>query len=158
MAYVPGNKSEKMGSISMPRVFVKDVKDIRNGLVPTATPQDVRIYCLAVQKQGDQNREIRIPLDRCVPIEGYVYNQITDRYAVIGFDYLDLGFIRVAYKVALGGVGNWQTFIPMPEMVLKRYMNPVQRRILARYKAAFRDTGADVKYEYIQMLSAYSYG
>jgi hypothetical protein len=60
--------------------------------------------------------------------------------------------------VRMGGVGNWHAFVPMPEAVLKRYMSPEQRRGLAQFKAGLRERGEEVRYEYIQMLSAYPYG
>ena len=140
------------------KVFVKDQKDFRYGLVPEPEENAVQVYVVAVHADPERNKQTSINLNRCVPIEGYVYNQITDKYAVECFDAMNIGFVPVAYKLRLEGVGNWSVYVPMPEAVLKRYMTSDQRRMLAAFKAQYRDSGEQLRYEYVQMLSAYPHG
>lgn len=148
----------KDGITEMPKVFVKDIRDIRNGLMPEVVTQPVHVHCIAVHNDEAKNTELRLNLHRCVPIEGYSYNNVTDKYAVICYDAIYLGSIPVSYRLKMGSIGNWTIAVPMPEAVLKRYMTPDQRRSLAHFKMAMRPLAQDVRYEYIQMLSAYPYG
>lgn len=140
------------------KLFTKDIKDIRLGLIPMAVDHVTHVTCVAISKDTQKNVRLHLPLHKCLPVAGYAYSQVNDTYTFNCYMSLDLGFIPIAYRLKIDSVGAWTAFVPMPESVLKRYMTPEQRRNLAHFKSSLRDEGEDVVYEYVQMLSAYPYG
>jgi hypothetical protein len=91
-------------------------------------------------------------------MDGYRYAAVNDKYSVVCFDCMSLGFVNISYFITMNGTGGWRIRVPMPEPVLKRYMSPEQRKKLANYKSVFRNAGEDVRFEYVQMVSASSNG
>lgn len=139
----------------MTRIFAKDTKDIRTLMIPEVDDRPTSIFCVSVHPDSIQNKEIRIPMHKCLPIDGYIYNHINDRYTSYGVDYVPLGYIPVSYRVRIEGVGRWGMHIPMPEAALKRYMTTDQRRAISQFKASQRMFNPEFQFDFIQMLGAY---
>jgi hypothetical protein len=142
----------------IPRVFPKDIKNIREELQPEFVMEPVFITVVAIHNNPVKNQEVKLACQRSLPMEGYRYAAVNDKYTVVCFDNMPLGFINISYFITMNGTGGWRLRVPMPEAVVKRYLSADQRRKLANYKATFRNAGEDVRFEYVQMVSASSNG
>ena len=65
--------------------------------------------------------------------EGYPYDQGNDCYLISCVDSKELGAIRIAYQLTMPGSGEWTVQIPLPEKVVRRYMDATQKSALAQF-------------------------
>jgi len=59
--------------------------------------------------------------------EGYTYDQASDSYLIPCIEHLALGFVPVAYEVRMPGTGDWHVQVPLPEVVVERYLTGLQK-------------------------------
>lgn len=65
--------------------------------------------------------------------EGYPYDQGNDCYLISCVDSKELGAIPIAYQLTMPVSGAWTVQIPLPEKVVRRYMDATQKSALAQF-------------------------
>jgi hypothetical protein len=69
--------------------------------------------------------------------EGYPYDQGTDSYMISCVHQVPLGHIPVSYQLTMPGVGDWHLRIPLPEVVVNRYLTGTQRSRIAELQGKY---------------------
>ena len=126
----------------------KDVKDFKSALKVVRTDDATYIVVVAVHKDEIKNDIVRVSCDRGVPITGYVYDGVNDCYLITCVDYLPLGYVDASFTLESNDAG-WSVQSPMPDVVLKRYLNFRQKSDLKKFKQAFK--GDDYTFRFLQM-------
>ncbi len=139
----------------MPQVYEKDTKDIKNAMKMQVDFESTGIVMVAIHKNDKLNHPVRIPCHGCTPIRGYNYNTVNDTYSFRCHEHLNLGNIGVSYSLVMRGTGGWECRIPVPEDVIKRYLDADQRKNLLAFKQQFKEMGEEIVFEYVQMQSAF---
>jgi len=129
----------------------KDHKDLRSKLRFYQEDQPSFLIMIVVHKEREKNEITKlsckrlIPLDgypqasKITPIGGYVYDSTTDSYLVNCIDYFGLGFLPFYFKAKVEGGGLWSFPIPFTENVMRRYLSPVQKADLDKFKQVYTD-------------------
>jgi len=117
----------------------QDSKDVKSNLSVRATQESTYIILLVIHDDPDRNKLQQISCDRGTPLGGYVYDSVKDCYFVSCLDYLPLGYIPVSFKVEMKNAGHWAVSIPVPEKVLKRYLDDQQKTDLKRLRDLYND-------------------
>ena len=65
-------------------------------------------------------------------------------------DYLHLGFSPVSFIGRIKGMKHWEIRVPIPDNVIKKYLNPLQKKELNNFKNHFSSNNYDI--QYIQMI------
>ena len=117
----------------------QDSKDVKSSLKVRATQESTYIILLVTHEDPDLNKLQQISCDRGTPIGGYVYDSVNDCYYVSCLDYLPLGYIPVSFKVEMKDAGNWFVPVPVPEKILKRYLDDGQKVDLKRLEDLYND-------------------
>lgn len=107
------------------------------------------VVVIAYDTQSDTNIVNRITCRKGTPIGGYVYDSQNDCYYVECTDFLNLGFIPISYTVSFPGDRYWKVRLPMPESVIKKYLNPLQKQELRNFVKRFKEPRFRINY--IQM-------
>jgi len=115
----------------------KDYNDIKKSMEICAIPEKTYLVVLAVSKDQKENKVQKLSCSRGVPIGGYIYDSVSNAYRVNCKNYFSLGYIPISFKVKISEVGNWETHIPMPEIVLIKYMNDSQKIDLREFKNTY---------------------
>lgn len=133
-----------------PEMRLKTAKEVRDNCV--VLPQPERTYVIVVAVHRDQARNIvsKISCKKGLPLGGYVYDSQTDTYHVDCSDFLHLGYVPASFTMRVKGVDDWEARIPMPESVLKKYLNPLQKKELRNFRTHFRQE--DYHIQFIQMI------
>jgi hypothetical protein len=129
---------------------VKYAKDISKNLRIKAESGATYIIVIAVDNDGDSNFINRINCRKGLPIGGYIYDSQSDCYYVDCADFLHLGSISVSYSMTVAGDDNWKQRVLMPEVVIKRFMSPLQKRELKNFQKRFK--APKFKINFIQMV------
>lgn len=124
-----------------------DLKQIKDASSIKLSGDETYIICIAVAT-GRGNSMVKIRCHRGTPLGGYAYDNVNEAYCVECMDNVSLGYIPVSFQVWLG---NWCAYIPMPESVLVKHMNPDQKEALKIFKSHFK--GKKVTFEYLQLLN-----
>lgn len=81
-----------------------------------------------------------------VPLNGYVYDAVAEKFYCEGVDHLDLGIIPVSFYITVGN--NWKYPIPVPESVITDFLDKTQKKQLKDFKAKNKDCFFD----YFQLM------
>jgi hypothetical protein len=127
----------------------RDTKVLRGQLQLTKRPSNTFLVVVAVHHEDDKNKFAKISCKWGVPIGGYIYDAINDCYLIKCLDYLNLGNVPVSYKLAIKDFPFWSISAPLPESILKRYMTPLQKSDMKKYKQAM----VGCKFYFLQMIS-----
>jgi hypothetical protein len=109
------------------------------------------VYVICRSNDGE-NTSIKVPTKRGVPIGGYVYDAANESYLLQGVDMLPLGIIPVSLRVTMRGCENWAVDMPIPEVILKRYLSTQQKNLLKSFQSKW--IGENFTFEFVQFLSA----
>ena len=134
--------------LSPPIATSKDVKDFKSALKVVRTDDATYIVVVAVHKDEIKNDIVRVSCDRGVPITGYVYDGVNDCYLINCVDCLSLGYVDASFTLESKDTG-WIVQLPMPDAVLKRYLNLRQKSDLKQFKKVFE--GDDYTFSFLQM-------
>lgn len=126
-----------------------DVRELKKQMVFTATPEQTYIIVLAVHDNPDKNKLERISTDRGEPLGGYVYDDVAQSYCMCCADFLPLGYIPVSFEMTIKGVGYWDTRIPLPESVIRRYLGDAQLADLDGFQKLF---DKDHEFHFLQLI------
>lgn len=106
------------------------------------------LIAMAVHRDHHFNPLTKIP---CLgsPIGGYVYDNVADAYFVHCAAFVPLGYVPVAFQLSMPGNPDWMPHVPMPESLLRRYMDQIQLSSLDDFKATYPPP---YNIEYLQMI------
>lgn len=121
-----------------PELHQKAIKDIRERMDIEVCHDRTFIIVLAIHEDSGKNSLTRIHCRKGLPLSGYLYDLQSDSYHVECHDYVPLGYIPVSFFQTMPGVGNWKQRVPMPEVVLRRYMTPNQKHDLRGFKSTYK--------------------
>jgi len=68
---------------------------------------------------------------------GYPYDQASDSYIIPCATHIALGYVPIAYYLGMPGTGNWRVRSPLPEVVVNRYLNGVQKSKIAELQQKY---------------------
>jgi hypothetical protein len=110
-------------------------------------------YVIAVAVNFDQSKNFinRISCKKGIPLGGYVYDAQSDCYFVECSDFFHLGILPFSFVLKGTDCGSWQSYVPMPESVIKANLTESQKKELKTFKNNFRSL--NYKINYIQMVS-----
>ncbi len=135
----------------MTELLAKDKRDIKRNLHVEQGSTGILVYAIASSK-SDEDEFITIPAKLGVPIGNECYDMIKDVYYVEGVDYLYIGSIPVNYRL-VDRASCWESDIPLPRSVLKRYMSAEQKKKLDEWKIMY--PSGDYNIEFLQVLNVY---
>jgi hypothetical protein len=119
-------------------------RDILASLVAQEVPGRTHLVAIVVDNgdpvKGESPRNIRQPV-RCnhgmAFSEGYPYDQASDSYMIICVHQIQLGNVSASYQLSMPGVGEWHLRVPLPEVVINRYLSGVQKAKIADLQSKF---------------------
>lgn len=132
------NDLDDLGEHS-PELHQKAIKDIRERIEFEVCYTRTFIVVLAIHNDAAKNNLTTINCRKGLPISGYLYDSQSDTCHIECHDYVPLGYIPVSFYHTMPGVGNWKQRMPMPEVVLRRYMTRNQKDDLRRFKATYKN-------------------
>ena len=125
----------------------RDGKSVKNSLKVEVSHYRTHIVVVA-RKEGENDLK-KIHCIGGTPIGGYVYNSIDDAYYVNCVGYIELGCIPVSFHLKAEGSSFWKTHMPLPEVLIKRYLDKTQEQVLKNFKLVYKD---GYTFEYIQCV------
>jgi hypothetical protein len=128
----------------------KTCKEFQNFLEITSTIEQTYVIVVAYHLDRARNFINRINCKKGLPIGGYIYDSQSDCYHLECADYLPLGYVPMSFSVKVKGLSDWQTRVPMPENVLKKFFNSLQKKELKNFKNKFPLTHYEI--QFIQMI------
>jgi hypothetical protein len=70
-------------------------------------------------------------------IGGYVHDTLNDCYCARGVDYCVLGYVPIVVQLTMDEM--WSTYVPIPEIVMRRYMTRRQKNNLKAFQDHYKD-------------------
>lgn len=129
---------------------IKAGKEVRDNFYITPAEEQTYIIVVAISKDKSKNSISRIHCKKGLPIGGYIYDSQSDAYQIECVDYLHLGFVPFSFVGRIKDVQHWEIRVPMPENVIKKYLNSLQKKELKHFKNLFRSDEHDI--QFIQMI------
>lgn len=133
-----------------PEVKLKAAKEVRDQLEISVSDERTYIIVVAIHKEHSRNVISRISCKKGLPLGGYTYDSQSDTYHIECMDYLHLGFAPCSFIARIRDIKHWETRVPLPESVIKKYLSPLQRKELKNFKTHFNAEDHDI--QYIQMI------
>ena len=65
-------------------------------------------------------------------------------------DYLNLGYVPIAFKLSVEGVSRWEVFLPVPPAILISYLSQEQQTDLKSFSDTYDKEGIHI--EFLQMI------
>jgi len=136
-----------------PELKAKGCKELKDQL--EITPGAERSFVIAVATHQDKTRNTitRISCKKGIPLGGYVYDLQNDSYVFECSDYYLLGYVPISFIARFPNL-SWEMRLPVPEIVMRKYLTPMQKKELKNFKNHFPST--EYKIELIQMVDANS--
>jgi hypothetical protein len=108
------------------------------------------LIAIAIHKNPEKNVATKIS---CIgiPVNACSYDCVSDSYGVNCLDYLNIGYIPIAFKLSVSGIRQWESFIPIPENVFLKYLSSSQKLDLEKFRGAY--CGEEIYIEFLQMLT-----
>jgi hypothetical protein len=139
---------------------VKDAKDIRKSIQITLDTFGMTVYAVASHTDPERNLLLEIPIPGGDPltyeahtvVKDIHHNIVRDAIEVRGVSYHEIGHVPVNYRISIDGV-LWETDVPLPAAVIKRYMTDSQKQSFEAWKSRFK--GRDHEIHYIQTVDIY---
>jgi hypothetical protein len=130
---------------------VEDFDDLRSSFVLSKSMEKTLVFAIVNDKKNeDENLVSAIKCFGGVPFGGYAYDRSRDSYIVKCINFLQVGNIPFSYVLTMKNVGDWQVKVPIPEIVLEKYLTPRQRKTLNEYREKWPTPRYEV--QLIQML------
>lgn len=129
--------------------IVKDSKDIKKIIHIEQNYFGVYVFALAVHENYELNKKIEIPTHLGTPLTPEVHDTVRDVYYLEGLDVLELGHIPVSYRLIIDDC-DWDTHVPLPLAVIKRYLTQKQKSILSNWMNTFKNQNCKIKF--VQLL------
>ena len=133
-----------------PQMKAKTAKEVQHFLEVLPSFERTYIIVTAIGKDRGRNSVNRISCKKGIPIGGYTYDSQSDSYHVECTDYLHLGYIPVSFAIRVRGINHWEMRVPIPDNVIKKYLNSLQKKELRNFKNHFKTE--DYEVQFIQMI------
>ena len=120
----------------LPEAGIEDrlVRAAKTSLDVQFFPQNT--FVVAISARSPTDAILHIPCRGGNALGGYVYDTLNDCYCIRGIDFCSLGYVPVAMRVSLG---DWNVISPLPESVMRRYLNRRQKNDLKAFKEHYKD-------------------
>jgi hypothetical protein len=128
----------------------KTAKEVLHFMEVQPSFERTYIIVTATHRERVRNFINRISCKKGLPIGGYVFDSQTDSYHIECADYLHLGYVPISFVTKIKGLDHWETRVPMPENVLRKYLNSLQKKELRNFKNHFK--AEDYEVQYVQMI------
>jgi len=89
--------------------------------------------------------------EKSSPIGGYTYDAKFGQYYVECAEHLDLGVIPISFSIRIDKISRWECRIPLPESVIKKFLDADQ---IAKLNS-FKEKNRDCRFEFMQLVSCY---
>lgn len=126
--------------------YPKDCRDFKKDLELFQDHDGVNVIAIAIAKELDRNKSINIPAFTGDPICNDVHDLVRDCYYVFGVDFYEIGSIPVNYRLSLKGVFGFEVEVPLPVLVIRRYMTIQQKRRFDAWKSQYPEETHTIKY------------
>jgi hypothetical protein len=110
-------------------------KQVRNSLSIEIQSRNTNIIAVASRVPTDPI--LRIQCWGGNAIGGYVHDTLNDCYCARGVDYCVLGYVPIVIQLSLDDV--WSAYMPIPEVVIRRYMTRRQKNDLKAFKDHYKE-------------------
>lgn len=146
------NAKEKVTSVSEGQ-YEDAVEHIREGLEIEIMQDEKTVVVLIVmdKEQPANNVAKYIHSQEGICFSGYVKDTAKDSYIVDCVDFVPLGTIPIAFRVAMPMSGHWKTTVPMSEKVVEKLLAPFYKRTLKGLREKYPKPR--FAFHYMQMLS-----
>ena len=133
----------------MPEQMSDDIKqqnqqDILTSLVAEESPGRTYLVAIVFDKGDTGKGEIAKNTRQSIRChhgvafsEGYPYDQGSDSYIVNCVAQVSLGYISLAYQLTMPTVGEWRIRVPLPEVVVNRYLAGSQKSKIVELQAKY---------------------
>ena len=144
-------QSEQPSVDETAKINAKILKEVHNSLLPSLTNLETYVIAVAISKDFTKNFINRISCKKGIPIDGYVYDAQSDCYFIECSDYLHIGVIPVSCVISSKSGSSWKINVPLPETVIKKYLNESQKKDLKNFKGHFNND--EYVINFIQLVS-----
>lgn len=134
-----------------PEIKSKFAKEVQHSLEVSYSLIETYIIAVAINKDRGKNFINRISCSKGLPIGGYIYDAQNDNYHFECTDYLHLGCIPISFMMKVKGIPAWEIRVPIPENVIKKNLNLIQKKDLKNFRNHFQPEIYDISY--IQMVN-----
>jgi hypothetical protein len=121
-------------------------RDFRSSIEVQINGLGTRVFAVAVANDSDDNESITIPCDTDEPISNEVYDFVKDAFHVQAVAYLDLGVVPIAFTAKMKNVFGWEINIPLPKVIIHRYLSPEQKLKLKVWETQYPKQGYQILY------------
>lgn len=129
----------------------RDTREIKKALNVEQEYRGMHVFAVAVDmKNVDRNKTLQIPVYDSEPLTHEVHNLVKHCLHVVGFSFHEIGYVPVNYTLFIDGV-NWLEDVPVPFSVIKRYLDPIQKRDFNRWRENI--VGENINVEFVQTLN-----
>ena len=143
--------SENNDTVPTNQMKAKMAREVLHGLDVKESINETYLIAVAVNIDHAKNFLNRISCKKGIPIDGYVYDAQSDCYFIECADFLHLGAIPVSFVATAKNSLQWRMNLPLPESVIKKYLNPTQKKDLKTFKSHFKQDEYTISY--IQMVN-----
>jgi hypothetical protein len=133
-----------------PEFKVKAIKEQRDNLELALCQDRTYLVLAAIHREDGRNSLNKISCKRGIPLGGYVYDATADSYTIACVDYMLLGYIPVSMAMRVSGQSHYQMRVPLAEAVVRRFLNPAQKKDVKNFRAVYKPENH--RLEYIQMI------
>lgn len=130
--------------------FQKDIRDVKRSLIVNSSHQSTTIYVVAICDDNDRNHTLFVPCSG-TPLTHDVYDAVRDGFVTYAVDYCCLCSVPVSYKIEFED-SDFESDIPLPMSVVKRYMDDEEKKEFATWKSKF---DKNYRFKTLQMLESY---
>ena len=123
-----------------------DVRDVKRKTNVVSASGRTFVILAAIAHDSEKNTINRIRCGLGIPYAGYVYDSVRDCYNVNCTAVYFLGEVPVAMQLKMENVGYWSIPVPMPEVILKRYLTDQQKLDLKSFRSSYPSDSYDVHY------------
>lgn len=115
----------------------KDKRDIKSKMDLIQNDRATLINVVAVARDPDQNITLQIPLEFGEALHKAIFDLTKDCYCVSGIGQIRLGLIPVSYLMRMEEVAEFEEYVPVPRLVIMRYLSERQKKEYKAFKAKY---------------------
>lgn len=140
----------KKDVIITPEIKIKFAKDVQNSFVIEPSIENTMLAVVAINRNNCLNSINKISCKKALPLGNYAFDVQSDSYLIECFDYLHLGSVPISYIAKVKDQSNWQVRVPLPEKVILKCLNSVQKKDIKNFKNHFKIE--EFFHQFIQMI------
>jgi len=113
----------------------KDTRDIKRSIGIEMVYRPTIVYVAAISDDEQENKILFIPCYGS-PVTQDVYDSVRDGFVLCAQEFYKLGSVPVSYRMELSE-SEWSAEIPLPMVVIRRYLTEEQKVGFASWKSKF---------------------